>query len=61
MSRKISEFISDDRQKTAMVINRTQGGFRLVLLDSYFETQQEFFYNGLLEAEIHAEEWVSNK
>ncbi len=61
MSRKISEFISDDRQKTAMVISRTEGGFRLVLLDSYFETQQELFYNGLLEAETHAEDWVSNK
>jgi hypothetical protein len=33
--------------------------FRVFLFDSYFETQQEYFYDNLIEAKACAEKWIT--
>ena len=53
----ISEFVSDDGQRTAMVLVRGSG-FRVTCVDSYFETSMEYFCDHLQDAEDKAEEWV---
>jgi len=57
MSNLISEYYSNDRQKVAMVLGRGSG-YRVVCLDSYFETEKETFFDVLYKAEEFAEDWV---
>ena len=57
MNLLISEHKSDDGLRTAMVFSRSSE-FRVVCLESYFETQREFYFKTLQEAEDCAEEWV---
>jgi hypothetical protein len=57
MSNLISEYYSNDRQKVAMVLGRGSG-YRVVCLDSYFETEKETFFDVLDKAEEFAEDWV---
>lgn len=45
--------------KTAQIYVRTFGGFRVVMIDSYFETQKEAFADTENEAENIAEDWVA--
>lgn len=61
MSKVISEYYSEDGLKHAMVISRTYGGYRLVMIDSYFETENELMFNHQEAAEEYAENWVLNK
>lgn len=59
MSNKlISEFFSDDGQKTAMVFGRDGTSFRVCCLHSYFGTEKEYYFDTLQEAEDFAEDWV---
>ena len=55
------EFLSEyvDGTKTAHIYPRTLGGYRIVLLDAYFETQEEKYAKTIQEAEFIAENWVS--
>ena len=53
----LSEYVSGT--KTVHIYPRTFGGYRIVLIDSYFETQDEKYADYLYEAEIIAENWVS--
>lgn len=53
----ISEFESDDRQKTAIVFKR-ENSFRVSTYDVYFERQTEKFFDNLEEAENFAEDYV---
>jgi hypothetical protein len=57
MSNLISEYYSNDRQKVSMVLGR-DSGYRVVCLDSYFETEKETFFDVLDTAEEFAEDWV---
>jgi len=57
MSNLISEYYSDNKQKVAMVLGRGPG-YRVVCLDSYFETEKETFFDVLDKAEEFAEDWV---
>jgi hypothetical protein len=52
----LSEYI--EGTKTAQVYARTFGGYRVVMIDSYFETQDEAFAESEQAAEDIAEEWV---
>ena len=54
------EFLSEyiDGTRTAHVYQRTFGGYRIVLIDSYFETQEEKYVGTEQEAENIAEDWV---
>jgi hypothetical protein len=54
------EFLSEyvDGTRTAHIYPRTYGGYRIVLLDSYFETQEEKYASTEQEAETIAEDWV---
>jgi hypothetical protein len=52
----LSEYI--EGAKTAQVYARTFGGYRVVMIDSYFETQDEAFTESEQAAEDIAEEWV---
>jgi len=61
MSNITSEYFSEDRIKHAMVFSRTFGGFRVVLIDSYFESQDEKMFDHQETAEEFAEDWVLNK
>ena len=54
---KLSEYYSDDRLRYSMVLAR-DNSYRVVLLDSYFETQEEKFFDILEQAENCAEDWV---
>jgi hypothetical protein len=45
--------------KTAQVYARTFGGYRVVMIDSYFETQDETFTESEQAAEDIAKEWIS--
>ena len=40
-----------------MVLTRGSN-YRVVCLDSYFETEKEFFFNAIDQAEDFAEDWV---
>ena len=51
----ISEYQEGVRTAT---VYRRDNGFRIVLLDSYFETQDEKYANTIDEAEDIAENWV---
>jgi hypothetical protein len=57
MSNLISEHYSNDRLKVAMVFSRSTS-YRVLCLDSYFETQKEFYFEELNTAEDFAEDWV---
>jgi len=57
MSALISEHFSDDKQKVAMVFARGSE-YRVVCLDSYFETEKEKYFQYLDKAEDFAEEFV---
>ena len=57
MNNLISEYYSNDRQKVAMVSGRGSG-YRVVCLDSYFETEKETFFDVLDTAEEFAMDWV---
>jgi hypothetical protein len=57
---KISEYYSDDKLRYSMVLKRDDS-FRVVVLDSYFETQDERFFDILEQAENYAEDFVLRK
>ena len=57
MNALISEYYSDNKLKTSMVFSRG-GEYRVVCLDSYFETEKEYYYKDLNSAEDFAEDWV---
>ena len=57
MQKIISQYESKDKLRTAMVLSRADE-YRVVCLESYFETQKEFFFRTLTEAENCAEDWV---
>jgi hypothetical protein len=57
MSNLIKEYYSNDRQKVAMVLTRGSN-YRVVCLDSFFETEEETFFDVLNKAEDFAEDWV---
>lgn len=57
MNTIISEYYSDSKLKTAMVFSRG-GEYRVVCLDSYLETEKEYYYKDLNSAEDFAEDWV---
>jgi len=57
MSNLISEYYSNDKQKVAMVLGRGTG-YRVVCLDSYFETEKETYFDVLDTAKDFAEDWV---
>lgn len=62
MTSKISEFYSDDRQRTAIVFKEENViGWRLFMYDSYFETEKERFFLSLSEAEMHGEFYVQRE
>ena len=46
--------------KIAKVYRRGKDGFRVTLLDSYTEFQDEQFFNNEDDAEAFAEDWVMN-
>lgn len=52
----ISTYMQDTR--TASVYARTYGGYRVILIDAYFETQDEKYFETLKESEDFAEDWV---
>lgn len=53
----ISKHMSEDGQRTALVLIRDKG-YRVTCFDSYFETSQEYFCDHLQDAEDKAEDWV---
>jgi hypothetical protein len=57
MSNLISEHFSEDKQKTAMVFKRGDE-YRVTCLNSYFETENEFYFTEIDKAEDFAEDWV---
>lgn len=52
----ISTYMESTR--TASVYERTYGGYRVMMIDAYFETQDEKYFVSLNEAEDFAEDWV---
>lgn len=52
----ISEFFKGTR--SAHIQSRTLGGYRIVLLDSYFETESEAFTDTIKDAELIADRWL---
>jgi hypothetical protein len=44
--------------RVASVYAKELGGYRVIMIDSYFETQEESHFDFLSEAENHAEDWV---
>ena len=58
MSKIIREYYSETGLKHAMIIPRTLGGYRLVMIDSYFETEDEKMFDQQQLAEEYAENWV---
>lgn len=61
MNSALSEYYSETGLKHAMIIPRTLGGYRLVMIDSYFETQDEKMFDHQQSAEEYAENWVLEK
>jgi len=57
MNNLITEHHSADGQKISMVLTRGSN-YRVVCLDSYFQTEKEFFFDVIDEAEDFAEDWV---
>jgi hypothetical protein len=57
MSSIISEYYSDDKLKYAAVFHRGEE-YRVLCLDSYFETQKEHYFQEIDKAEDCAEDWV---
>jgi len=53
----VSEYFKDTR--SAHIQNRTLGGYRIVLLDSYFETESEAYSDTIKEAELIADRWLN--
>ena len=45
--------------KTA-IVNERGSGFRVVLLNHYFETEEEFFFETFNESIVFAKAWISN-
>ena len=39
-------------------VYRRDKQFRVFLFDGYFETEQEYFYDNLIEAKACAEKWI---
>ena len=39
-------------------VYRRDKKFRVFLFDCYFETEQEYFYDNLIEAKACAEKWI---
>ena len=60
MTTLISEHYSEDKLKYAAVFARG-GGYRVLCLDSYFETQKEYFFKEINKAEDRAEDWILNE
>lgn len=56
MNQEISQYINGT--KTATVYARTMGGYRIVMIDAYFETESVTFAPTEQEAENIAEDWV---
>jgi hypothetical protein len=52
----VSEFV--EGTKSAQVYSRTEGGYRIVMIDSYFEVTYDTFTKTEEEAENLAEDWV---
>lgn len=51
--------VFEKENKTAIVTSRTFGGFRVVLMDSYFEKQEEFFFESRPEALNYVDKWLT--
>jgi hypothetical protein len=56
MNQELSQYINGTR--TATVYARTNGGYRIVMIDSYFETEGVTFARTEDEADNIAEDWV---
>jgi hypothetical protein len=56
MNQELSQYINGTR--TATVYARTHGGYRIVMIDSYFETEAVQFTQTEEEADNLAEDWV---
>jgi hypothetical protein len=52
----ISEYFYQTR--SAHIQLRTGGGYRIVCLDSYFETEHESYADSIKEADMIADRWV---
>ena len=46
------------KTKTSMIVPRTNGGYRVVLIDSYFDIQKEVFTETLGLAELYSKTWL---
>jgi hypothetical protein len=57
ISKLVSEYYSEDGQKTVMILERGTG-YRVTMFDSYFETSKEVFSDTLKNAEFIAMQWV---
>lgn len=53
----LSEFFSDDGQRTATVFDN-DGEFSVVCLDTSLQAEHKFFFSFKSQAEDFAEEWV---
>jgi hypothetical protein len=60
MTSLISEHYSEDKIKYAAVFARGDS-YRVLCLDSYFETQKELYFQNLDKAEDSAEDWILNE
>jgi len=45
--------------KTVLIKNRNTDSYRVVLLDHYFETEEEFYFDSFKEAETFAKFWLT--
>lgn len=52
--------ILQEGTKTALIRERGESSYRVVLLDSYFETEKEYFFDTLKEAETFAKFWLTS-
>ena len=51
--------VSNDGNKTALISLRTFGGYRVVLLNNYFDKQEECFFNDYSEALNYVDKWLT--
>lgn len=45
--------------KTVLIKNRNSDSYRVILLNHYFETEEEHFFDSFKEAEVFAELWLT--
>ena len=53
--------VKHHENRSSIIVNRTGGGYRVVLIDSYFEIEKEVFVDSLELANFFSEKWLGLK